>query len=322
MTERVVVLDGYTLNPGDIDWNSIQTFGSVELYDRTPEDLIVERCKGASCLLTNKTPLSRETLEKLPEVRYIGVLATGYNVVDTTAAADRGITVTNIPAYGTDSVAQHVAAMMLDFARGIVTHSQAVKNGEWSTNEDWCFAKQPMFELGGKTLGVVGIGRIGRAVARLGSALGMEPIAYDPYFPDADRLDGLTVEQVELDELFARSDVVSLHCPLTPENEQMVNQQCLKLMKPGALIINTSRGLLIDNQALADALNAGTLGGAALDVLDVEPPPGDNPLLSAANCVITPHIAWYAQEARARLMEIAADNLRAFLAGKAQNEVS
>jgi glycerate dehydrogenase len=322
MAEQIVVLDGYTLNPGDIDWNSIQALGDVELYDRTSEDLIAERCKGATCLLTNKTPITRETLDRLPGIKYIGVLATGYNVVDTGAAADLGITVTNIPAYGTDSVAQHVAAMLLDFARGIVTHSQAVRNGEWTNNADWCFTKQPMFELGGRTLGVVGIGRIGLAVARLGAAFGMKPIAHDPYFPDAGKLDGLVVEQVELDELFVRSDVLSLHCPLTPENEHLVNRERLKLMKPGALIINTSRGPLIDNQALADALHAGTVGGAALDVLDVEPPSSDNPLLSAPNCVITPHIAWYAREARARLMEIAADNLRAFLAGNAQNTVS
>jgi len=322
MTEHIVVLDGYTLNPGDINWDSLQALGDLALHDRTPEELVVERCKGATCILTNKTPLSRETIEALPDLKYIGVLATGYNVVDIEAAAVRSIPVANIPTYGTDSVAQHVAALLLDFARGIVTHSQSVKAGEWTSNIDWCYAKQPIFELSGKTFGVVGIGRIGLAVARLASALGMKIIAYDVYFPDAEKLAGLEVEQVELDDLFARSDAITLHCPLTPESDKMVNAQRLKLMKPNALLINTSRGPLIDNQALADALHAGTLGGAALDVLDIEPPPGDNPLLSAPYCVITPHIAWYAKESRARLMEIAADNLRYFLAGNPQNVVN
>jgi glycerate dehydrogenase len=322
MTEHIVVLDGYTLNPGDINWDSLQTLGDLALHDRTPEELIVERCKGATCILTNKTPLSCETIEALPDLKYIGVLATGYNVVDIEAAAVRSIPVANIPTYGTDSVAQHVAALLLDFARGIVTHSQSVKAGEWTSSIDWCYARQPMFELSGKTFGVVGIGRIGLAAARLATALGMKIIAYDVYFPDAEKLAGLDVEQVELDDLFARSDAITLHCPLTPENDKMVNAQRLKLMKPNALLINTSRGPLIDNQALADALHAGTLGGAALDVLDVEPPPAGNPLLSAPNCVITPHIAWYAKESRARLMKIAADNLRDFLAGNPQNVVN
>ena len=322
MTERIVVLDGYTLNPGDIDWNSLKALGDLKIHDRTSEGLILERAKGATCLLTNKTPLSRESLAALPELKYIGVLATGYNVVDTEAAAERDIPVTNVPTYGTDSVAQHVAAMLLNYARGITVHSQAVNNGEWTSNDDWCFTKQPMFELCGKTLGVVGIGRIGLAVARVGAALGMKLIAYDLYFPNAEKLGGLEVEQVELDDLFARADAITLHCPLTAENEHLVNAQRLKLMKPTALVINTARGPLVDNQALADALHAGQLGGAALDVLDVEPPPSDNPLLSAPNCVVTPHIAWYAREARARLMEVAADNLREFLAGNTKNAVN
>lgn len=322
MTEHIVVLDGYTLNPGDINWNSLQALGDLDIHDRTAEDLILERAKSATCILTNKTPLTRETINALPDLKYIGVLATGYNVVDIEAAAERDIVVANIPTYGTDSVAQHVAALLLNYARGIVVHDQAVKAGEWSNNDDWCFSRQPMFELNGKTLGIVGIGRIGLASARLGAALGMKLIAYDLYFPDAEKLAGLEVEKVELDELFKRSDAITLHCPLTPENENMVNAERLKMMKSSALLINTSRGPLINNHDLADALHAGVIGGAAVDVLDVEPPPSDNPLLSAPNCVITPHIAWYAKEARARLMEIAADNLREFLAGNTQNKVN
>ena len=322
MTEHIVVLDGYTLNPGDINWNSLQVLGDLDIHDRTAEDLILKRAKGATCILTNKTPLTRETINALPDLKYIGVLATGYNVVDIEAAAERDIVVANIPTYGTDSVAQHVAALLLNYARGIVVHDQAVKAGEWSNNDDWCFSRQPMFELNGKTLGIVGIGRIGLASARLGAALGMKLIAYDLYFPDDEKLAGLEVEQVELDDLFKRSDAITLHCPLTPENENMVNAGRLKMMKSNALLINTSRGPLINNQDLADALHAGVIGGAAVDVLDVEPPPSDNPLLSAPNCVITPHIAWYAKEARARLMEIAANNLREFLAGNTQNKVN
>lgn len=321
MTDNIVVLDGFTLNPGDIDWLPVSSLGNLEIHDRTPEDQIVERSQGASCLLINKTPMSRETLNALPELKYIGVLATGYNVVDTAAATERGIIVSNIPTYGTDSVAQHAAALLLEFARGVGVHNKAVHDGEWTNNADWCFAIQPMFELSGRTLGIVGIGRIGQAVARIGAALGMKLIAHDLFWPDAEKLAGLDVEQVELDDLFSRSDAISLHCPLTPENQHLINQEKLKLMKPNAILINTSRGPLVDNRALADALHEGVIAGAALDVLDTEPPPADNPLLAAPNCLITPHIAWYAAEARQRLMQIAADNLKAFQEGNAQNVV-
>jgi glycerate dehydrogenase len=321
MPERIVVLDGYTLNPGDIDWRPLAELGDLILHDRTPADEIVARAKGAPCVLLNKTPLSRETIEALPALRYVGVLATGYNVVNTAAAAERGIVVTNIPTYGTDSVAQHVAALMLEFARGVAVHDRAVHAGEWTRSEDWCFGKQPMFELTGKTLGIVGIGRIGQAVARIGAAFGMDLIAHDLYWP-ADKLAGLRVEQVEMDALFARADVVTLHCPLTDDNHHLVNAVRLGRMKPNAILINTSRGPLVDNQALADALVAGKIAGAGLDVLDTEPPPADNPLLGAPNCIITPHVAWYAKEARQRLMQIAADNLGAFQAGKPVNTVA
>lgn len=322
MAERIVVLDGYTLNPGDLTWAPVEALGELTVHDRTDDGDILQRASGATSLMTNKTPLDAETLAALPELRYIGVLATGYNVVDIEAARARGIPVTNIPTYGTDSVAQHAAALMLEHARGVAVHNQAVHDGEWTRNDDWCFARQPIFELAGRTLGIVGIGRIGIALARIGAALGMRLIAHDLYWPDAERLAGLEVQQVELDVLFREADVISLHCPLTAENENLVDASRLETMKSNSLIINTSRGPLIDNQALADALHAGQIGGAALDVLDVEPPPADNPLLSAPNCILTPHIAWYAAESRARLMQIAADNLKAFQQGVSENVVN
>ncbi len=319
--ERIVVLDGYTLNPGDIDWGPISLLGDLRIHDRTPDAQILERCQGATCLLLNKTPMNRVTLTALPDLKYIGVLATGYNVVDINTAMECGVVVSNIPTYGTNSVAQHVVALLLEFARGVGIHNKAVHEGEWASNADWCFARQPMFELTGRTLGIVGIGRIGQAVARIAAAMGMKLIAHDLFWPDADKLSGLSVEQVELDDLFSRSDAISLHCPLTADNQYMVNARMLSRMKADAILINTSRGPLIDNHALAEALRNGVIAGAALDVLDVEPPPADNPLLSAPHCVITPHIAWYAVEARQRLMQIAAENLKSFLEGSAQNVV-
>jgi glycerate dehydrogenase len=322
MSQRIVVLDGFTLNPGDIDWGPLAALGDLELHDRTDTHNIVERAKGAPCVLLNKTPFSEETLNALPDLRYVGVLATGYNVVDTQAAVKQGVVVTNIPTYGTDSVAQHVIALMLEFARGISVHSQAVRAGDWTNSVDWCFARQPMFEVTGKTLGIVGLGRIGLTVARIAAAMGMKIIAQDLYWPDAAKLAGLNVRQVEADELFSTADVISLHCPLTAESHHMVNTQRLVQMKPNCIVINTSRGPLIDNEALAQALHAGEIAGAALDVLDIEPPPADNPLLQAPNCVITPHIAWYATEARQRLMQIAADNVQGFLSNKMVNVVS
>ncbi len=321
MPERIVVLDGYTLNPGDIDWSPVAQHGDLVVHDRTAPDELLNRAAGASCLLLNKTPLDDAAMAKLPDLRYVGVLATGYNVVNVAAAASRGIVVTNIPTYGTDSVAQHVTALMLEFCRGTAVHDSAVHSGQWSVNEDWCFALTPIFELSGKTLGIVGIGRIGRAVARIGAAMGMRVIACDNHWPEAELAD-LSVSQVGLQELFESADVVSLHCPLTPETDKLVNEERLGVMKPNALLINTSRGPLIDNDALAKALRAGVIAGAALDVLDVEPPSAAHPLLEAPNCIVTPHIAWYAKEARARLMQIAADNLRAYLRGRPANVVT
>ncbi len=318
---KIVCLDGYTLNPGDLTWDGFAKIGSFTCHDRTPADQILARSQGAQVLLTNKTPLSAQTLAQLPQLKYIGVLATGYNVVDIAAAAKQNVTVTNIPTYGTDSVAQHAAALLLQMARGIAVHDRAVHEGQWVKCADWCFALSPIYELTGRTLGIVGLGRIGIAFGKIAAAMGMKLIAHDAYWPTPDKLGGLEVERVAMEDLFRRSDAITLHCPLTPETDRLVNAARLKLMKKTAVIINTSRGPLIDNQALADALKAGQIGGAALDVLDVEPPTADNPLLSAPRCIITPHLAWYAAEARARLMQIAVDNLQAFLAGKPVNVI-
>ncbi len=321
MAARIVVLDGYTLNPGDLSWSDLDQFGDVVVHDRTPATAVVERAAGFRFALTNKTPFSGETLAQLPDLHYVGVLATGYDVVDLTAAKARGIVVTNVPTYGTDSVAQHATALLLELVRQPALHAAAVRSGAWSESGDWCFPLAPITELSGKVLGIVGIGRIGRALARIGAAMGMSIIAYDEYPPDAEALAGLAVEFVEMDDLFRRADAISLHCPLTPATEHLVNVERLGLMKPGAVLLNTSRGPLVDNQALAAALHAGQIGGAGLDVLDVEPPPPDNPLLQAPNCIITPHVAWYAQAARQRLMDVAVSNLGAFLAGAPVNTV-
>jgi glycerate dehydrogenase len=322
MSETIVVLDGYTLNPGDLSWDGLEKLGQVTVYNRTEADEIVSRAQGAPYVLTNKTPLDKATLEQLPNLRYIGVLATGYNVVDVAAAKARNIPVTNIPTYGTNSVAQHATGLMLEMSRQIGMHDQAVHRGEWANGKEWCFALAPVVELTHKVLGIVGLGRIGLALARIGAAMGMKIIAHDNYQLEAEQLDGLEVEYKSLDEVFAEADVLSLHCPLTDHSHHMVNAQRLALMKSSAFLINTSRGPLVDNQALADALTNKTIAAAALDVLDQEPPPADNPLLSAPRCVITPHLAWYAQAARQRLLDTAVANLKAFADGQAQNVVN
>jgi len=321
MADRIVVLDGYTLNPGDISWSGFDEFGDITVHDRTPPEAIADRVAGCRFILTNKTPLSDETLAQLPVLAYIGVLATGYNIVDVAAATERGVVVTNVPTYGTDSVAQHATALLLELVRQPALHAAAVREGAWTQSIDWCFALTPITELAGKTLGIVGIGRIGRAFARIGAAMGMTILAYDEYPPDAEALAGLDIEFTDLDDLFRRADAISLHCPLTPATERLVNTERLALMKPSALVLNTSRGPLVDNQALADALTAGTIAGAGLDVLDQEPPPADNPLLTVPNCLITPHVAWYAGASRQRLMDTAVENLRAFVAGAPVNTV-
>ena len=316
---KIVVLDGYTLNPGDLSWDRLKTSGDLMVYDYTEKSDIHARAVGAEILFTNKTPLTAEMMDQLPGLRYIGVLATGYNVVDVKAAAERGIIVTNIPTYGTNSVAQMVFALLLEMCHHVQLHSDAVFNSEWTNNRDFCFWKTPLIELSGKTIGIIGYGRIGRQVAQIADAFGMRVLAYDKIQGQGSDLPSFA--WAPLDELLRQSDVISLHCPLFPDTAGLINQTSIAMMKSSALLINTSRGGLIVDQDLADALNSGRIAGAALDVLSVEPPPADNPLLHAINCLITPHISWATAEARSRLMDIAVDNLNSFLDGKPVNVI-
>ena len=315
----IVVLDGHTLNPGDLSWDRLEDFGTLTVHDRTPAELILERSEGAEILLTNKTPLSVESLAQLPALSYIGVLATGYNVVDVAAAAERGIVVTNIPAYSTASVAQMVFALLLALCNHVQAHTEAVRDGQWSSCPDFCFWNYPVVELYGKTIGIVGFGRIGRQVARVASAIGMEIIATDTVRTEDTNLPGF--RWVELAELLREADVVSLHCPLFPDNIGMMNRDTIALMKRSAFLINTARGGLVVDADLAEALNSGGIGGAGLDTLSTEPPATESPLLTARNCLITPHIAWASWEARGRLLETAVNNVVAFLAGRPVNTV-
>lgn len=317
---KITVLDGYCLNPGDLTWDGFRAVGEIQVYDRTPATEVVARSKGAEAILTNKTPLSRETLAQLPELRYIGVLATGYNIVDVAAARERGIVVANIPIYGTASVAQFVFALLLELCHNVKIHSDAVRAGEWTTNPDWSFWKSPLMELAGKTMGIVGFGRIGRQTGRIADAMGMRVIANDTY--QGNPPDYEAFRWAPLEELLRESDVVSLHSPLFPDTKGMINAKTLALMKPTAFLINTSRGPLVVDQDLADALNAGQIAGAGVDVLSVEPPAADNPLLSARNCLVTPHIAWATREARGRLMQTALDNVKAFQSGTPVNVIN
>lgn len=317
---KIVVLDGYTENPGDLSWEGFEALGDMTVYDRTAADEILARAKGAQVLLTNKTPLNAETLAALaPELQYIGVLATGYNVVDIAAARSHGVPVCNIPTYGTAAVAQFVMALLLELCHHVGDHSRSVKAGDWSRCPDFCYWNTPLIELAGKTFGVVGYGRIGRAAAKLAAAFGMEVLACDAHASAGS--DGVA-RMVSLEELLAASDVISLHCPLFESNREMINREAIARMKDGVLLINTSRGPLIDEQALADALHTGKVAGAGLDVLTVEPARPDNPLMKEPNCLITPHIAWAPKESRQRLMDIAVDNLKAWLAGSPQNVVN
>jgi len=316
---KIVVLDGYALNPGDLNWEALEALGDCTVHDRTAPEEVVPRAAGAEVLLTNKTVLSSDMFDKLPDCRYVGVLATGYNVVDVGTAAEKGIIVTNVPTYASRSVAQMVFAHVLNLTQHVGHHARTVTDGRWAGSPDFCYWDYPLVELAGKTMGVIGLGRIGRATAELARAFGMDVIAYDKY---ADISEADLCTPVALDELFERGDVVSLHCPLTDETERIVNAERLKLMKPTAFLVNTSRGPLVDEAALADALNGGLLAGAGLDVLCIEPPVADNPLSAARNCYLTPHIAWATREARARLMAVATDNVKAFLDGEARNVVS
>ena len=308
---KILVLDGATLNPGDLSWSAFNALGSCEIRDRTPVAEITLHAHDADILLTNKTPLSAATIAELPALRYIGVLATGHNVVDGNAARTRGIPVSNIPAYGTQSVAQHTLALLLELTNHVGQHARGVRSGTWAKCADFCYWERPLVELDGKTLGIVGAGRIGDAFAHMGAAMGLKPIF-------ATRSGG----RGQLVRTLRESDVVSLHCPLTPETRHLINASTLSLMKPTALLLNTSRGALVHEADLATALNLDRIAGAALDVLSTEPPPPDHPLCHARNCIVTPHHAWATQAARARLMRIAAENLAAFFAGSPRNVVN
>jgi len=316
---KIVVLDGYTLNPGDNPWTEVAALGEFIVHDRTPADKIVERARDADVLLTNKVPLSAETLAQLPQLKFIAVLATGYNVVDTKAARARNIPVANVPIYGTDTVAEFVMAVLLNFYRQPQLHSDLVKQGEWKKRGDFCFWNTPLMELAGKTIDLVGFGRIGQRVGELASAFKMRVLADSPSRRHAP---AYPFEWRELTELFVESDVISLHCTLSPENTGMINQALLGKMKSSAYLINTARGLLVNEADLAAALNSGRIAGAALDVVSAEPIREDNPLLAARNLTLTPHIAWAALAARQRLMKTTADNIAAFQNGRPINVVN
>ncbi len=316
---KIVVLDGYGLNPGDLSWSAWEALGELKVYDRTSPSELLERSEGAEVLITNKTLITAKDMGSLPELKYIGVLATGYNVIDIDAAKAHGVVVTNIPAYSTNSVAQMVFAHILNITQRVGYYAGENVKGRWTNSADFCYWDTDLVELDGKKMGIVGYGNIGKATARIALAFGMEVLAYT----SKDQKDlPLGVKKVTLDELFSESDVVSLHCPLTPDTKELVNANRLKTMKPGAILINTGRGPLVNEQDLADALNEGRIAGAGLDVLSIEPSVAGNPLLSAKNCFITPHIAWATKEARTRLMDIAINNLRSYQEGNIINNVA
>jgi len=313
---KIVVMDGYTANPGDLSWQGFEKLGTLTVHDRTPheKDEIIKRIGDAEAVITNKVPITAKILAACPSIKYIGVLATGYNVVDLEATKTKGIPVTNIPAYGTDAVAQFAIALLLEICHRIGHHNDAVAEGRWEKNPDFCFWDYPLIELAGKTMGIIGYGRIGQATGKIAEALGMKVIASNTSSK------GENI--VPLDDLLAQSDVISLHCPLTADNEGLINKETIGKMKDGVIIINTARGPLVAERDLAEALNTGKVFAAGVDVVSFEPIKGDNPLLTAKNCFITPHIAWASKEARGRLMGIAAENLQAFVAGKPINVVN
>jgi len=310
---KIVVLDGFTLNPGDLTWDGIKKYGELMVYDRTgfaPEN-VIETIGDAEIIFTNKTPISRAVLEKVPSVKYIGVLATGYNVVDTIAAKELGIIVTNIPTYGTIAVAQFTFALLLEMCHHVGNHSNAVYKGDWTKSIDFCFWNYPLVELAGKTMGLIGFGRIGQATAKIAQAFGLNVLAFDSY--QNPELESDTCKYASLDELLSQSDIISLHCPLFDSTKGIINKDNMAKMKDGVMIINTSRGPLVVEQDLCDALNSGKVAAAAVDVVSIEPIAADNPLLKAKNCIITPHIAWAPKESRTRLMNTAVENLAAFI---------
>jgi len=313
---QIVITDGYTLNPGDLSWDAFKNIGQVKYYDRSTAGEVTERCREATIIITNKTPITIETMQAASNLKLIAVTATGYNIVDVAAAKQKGILVCNVPEYGTDSVAQHTISLLLELTNHTGKHAQSVQEGEWEKSIDWCYTKTPIMELSSKAMGIVGFGRIGQKVAIIAKSLGMKIIFYNPNKQSDFAM------SVSLEELFSQSDVISLHCPLKPGNLEFVNKDLLSLIKPTTFLINTSRGQLINEQDLADALQQEKLAGAALDVLSAEPPVNGNPLIGLPNCIITPHIAWKSFEARQRLMQTTLDNVKAVLAGHPQNVVN
>lgn len=319
---KIVVLDGYTENPGDLSWGRLEELGEFIVYDRsslTDEDEAIARIEEAEIVITNKTPITKRVLDSCPSIRYIGVLATGYNVVDYVYAAKKGIPVTNVPGYGTDTVAQFTFALLLEICHRVAHHSEAVHAGRWEQSPDFCFCDYPQIELAGKTMGIIGFGRIGQKVGTIAKAFGMKVLAHSPHEYESGKAIGT---YVNLDTLLAESDVISLHCPLFPETEGIINQATIAKMKDGVILLNNGRGPLVVEQDLADALNSGKIQAAAVDVVSAEPIKGDNPLLTAKNCFITPHIAWATKEARQRIMDCAVNNVKAFLSGAPENVVN
>lgn len=316
---KIVVVDGRTLNPGDLSWEPLEALGTCDIYDRSDPEELLQRSHGAQVIVTNKVALDKETIYRLPDLKYIGVTATGYNIIDLSATQEKNIVVTNVPVYGTNSVAQMVFALLLELTQHVGHHDHTVHNGKWTTCDNFCYWDFPMIELADLTMGIVGFGRIGRAVARLAQAFGMKVLAYDAY--PIDNVDPGT-QVVDLDTLLSKSDAVSLHCPLTSETQEFINVDRLKSMKSTAFLVNTSRGPLVHEADLANALNSGRIAGAGLDVLSTEPPQPDNPLLTAKNCIITPHIAWATRSARQRLLTTSIENVKAFIDGHPTHVVS
>ena len=317
---KIVVLDGYTLNPGDLSWDELKEAGEIVIYGRTPADKVVERADGAEILFTNKTPVSEDAINSLPHLKFIGVLATGYNIVNTEAAKAKGIVVANVPGYGTPSVVQMTFALLLELCQHVQQHCESVRAGKWSRSPDFCFWDYPLVELQGKTIGILGYGSIGQRVGEVATAFGMNIIGNSRRWTDQSHRSNF--KWAEVPELLAQSDVVTIHCPLYPETKGLINKESLQTMKRSSFLINTARGPIVVDQDLADALNSDVIAGAGIDVLSVEPPAEGNPLFTAKNCVITPHIAWATKEARSRLMDITVSNLRAFLKGKPVNVVN
>ena len=316
---KIVILDGYTENPGDLSWEELAKLGELTVYDRTPAEEIIPRIGDAEIVITNKTPITRATLEACPGIRYIAVLATGYNVVDIAAAKEKGIPVSNVTTYGTAAVGQFAIAMLLEICHHVAHHADTVHAGKWNACIDWCYWDYPLIELDGKTMGIIGFGRIGQTTAKIAKAMGMKILAYDNFQSESGRAIG---EYVDLDTLLAQSDVISLHCPLFPETQGIINKDTIAKMKDGVILLNNSRGPLLVEQDVADALNSGKIYAAGLDVVSTEPIKNDNPLLTAKNCIITPHISWAPKESRQRIMDCTVSNVAAFISGNPINVVN